>query len=239
MLAAGVWLLCCPVAAGCTCSGDGGVFSDWIAGSEVTEGAVAAFGLDNCFAAEPVPEGVWTSMQGLSYIENPHIGRNDLRYLRLLHKDAEGRILLGEMVCNAAVADDLVAIFKGLYLASYPIEKMLLTDKFGADDETQMRANNTSCFCYRTIAGKSKLSKHALGLAVDINPLYNPYVKRRGAGSLFVQPANAAAYCDRDASFPYKIVAGDAACRLFAEYGFEWGGAWRTLKDYQHFELPD
>ena len=100
-----------------------------------------------------------------------------------------------------------------------------------------MRDNNSSCFCYRNIAGSTNLSKHARGLAIDINTLYNPYFKVRDDGSLFIQPATAGAYCERTLDFPYKIDHDDLCFKLFTEAGFEWGGDWVTRKDYQHFEL--
>lgn len=113
----------------------------------------------------------------------------------------------------------------------YPIERMRLIDDYGADDERSMRANNTSCFCYRTVGSSQKLSKHAQGLAIDMNPLYNPCVK----GSR-VQPSTSLRYADRGRKFSYKIERGDLLWRLFTERGFRWGGSWRSLKDYQHFE---
>ena len=98
-----------------------------------------------------------------------------------------------------------------------------------------MQANNTSCFCYRRVKGQAKLSKHALGLAVDVNPLYNPCVRTiRGRRS--VQPANGLPYIDRKAAFSHKISREDVAYKYFTQRGFRWGGAWRSLKDYQHFE---
>lgn len=142
------------------------------------------------------------------------------------------------MVCHRRIAADLVAIFRQLYDAHYPIARMVLVDEYRADDETSMRANNTSCFCYRTVAGSRKVSAHAMGMAVDINPLYNPYVKRRANGRLFIQPANAEPYTHRERRFDYKIERGDLCHRLFLQHGFSWGGAWRSLKDYQHFEKP-
>ena len=166
---------------------------------------------DSCFINEPVPDTVWQRMQGKSYKPNPHIGREDLRYLRVLHWDYDGK-------------------------AKYPIQRMVLPDEYNADDEKQMRANNTSCFCYRPVAGSTKLSKHSLGLAVDINPLYNPYYKKRGS-KVLIQPSNAAKYCNRNGKFPYKIDNQDLCYRLFIENGFSWGGAWKTMKDYQHFEF--
>ena len=73
-------------------------------------------------------------------------------------------------------------------------------------------------------------------MAIDINPLYNPCVRTRRDGSQFVQPATGAKYTNRKRTFPYKITTADLAYRLFKEHGFTWGGAWRTVKDYQHFE---
>ena len=83
----------------------------------------------------------------------------------------------------------------------------------------------------------NNLSKHARGLAIDINTLYNPYIKTLDDGTLLIQPATAKAYCDRSWDFPYKIDHEDLCFRLFTEAGFEWGGDWTTRKDYQHFEL--
>jgi hypothetical protein len=185
---------------------------------------------------EPIPDAVWARMQGKTYKENPYIGRSDLRYIRALHWDYDGKIHLGEMVCNQRIAARLVYILRALYENRYPIQRMLLPDVYNADDETQMRANNSSCFCYRVVAGTKVLSHHARGMAVDINTLYNPYYKRRKDGTLFVQPATGEPYCDRTRSFPYRIDKNDLCYRLFIQHGFEWGGSWTSCKDFQHFE---
>lgn len=101
-----------------------------------------------------------------------------------------------------------------------------------------MRDNNSSAFNFRYISYSTKLSKHALGLAVDINTLYNPYVKYVD-GRRNVEPANAEKYTDRSIEFPHKIDHDDLCYKVFAEHGFEWGGDWEHAKDYQHFEMPD
>ena len=212
--------------------------TEWQAGRTVSDEAVEAFGgIDKCFAAEPIPDGVWQRMQGKTYKENPYIGRDDLRHIRALHWDYDNQMHVGEMIVNREIADRVVSIFRKLFEAKYPIQRMLLPDVYDADDEMQMRDNNSSCFCYRAIAGTEKLSKHARGLAIDINTLYNPYYKDRVDGTRFVQPATAADYCDRTWDFPYKIDHQDLCLRLFTEAGFEWGGDWTSCKDFQHFEL--
>ncbi|MBQ4392127.1 MAG: M15 family metallopeptidase [Prevotella sp.] len=214
------------------------VLTEWQAGRTVSAETVEAFGgVDRCFAAEPIPDGVWQRMQGKTYKENPYIGRNDLRHIRALHWDYDNQIHVGEMICNAQIADRVARILRQLFDAKYPIQRMLLPDVYDADDETQMRHNNSSSFCFRAIAGSTKLSKHARGLAIDINTLYNPYYKDRADGTRFIQPATAEAYCDRTKSFRYKIDHDDLCFRLFTEAGFEWGGDWTSCKDFQHFEL--
>jgi len=212
--------------------------TEWQAGRTVSQEAVDAFGgIDMCFAAEPIPDGVWARMQGKTYKENPYIGRDDLRHVRALHWDYDNQMHVGEMIVNKQIAECVARILRQLFDAKYPIQRMLLPDVYDADDETQMRDNNSSCFCYRNIAGSANLSKHARGLAIDINTLYNPYYKVRDDGTLFIQPATAEAYCNRDWDFPYKIDHDDLCFRLFTEAGFEWGGDWTSCKDFQHFEF--
>lgn len=208
----------------------------WRAGAVVSVETVARQGLDRWFTMESLPDEVFARMKGKSYPADCTIPRNSLCYLRLLHYDASGRVKMGEMVCNKAIGNDLIDIFKELYRQRYPIESVRLIDDFGADDERSMRANNSSAFCFRRVKGSKKLSAHARGMAVDINALYNPYHRRMKNGRVVVQPGNALKYCDRSANFPYKIEKGDLLYRLFIQKGFRWGGAWHSLKDYQHFE---
>ena len=184
------------------------------------------------FSAQPIPPSVEARMRGVSYPADAGIALSELRYLRLSYVDFDGESQTGEMVCHEAIAGDLVEIFQALYEARYPIRSIRLIDDFGGSDEASMRADNTSCFNYRPRTGQRRLSTHALGRAVDVNPLENPFVDRQGR----VQPAGAEAYADRSADFPHKIDREDLCYRLFRAHGFAWGGAWRSVRDYQHFE---
>ena len=188
------------------------------------------------FSSAPLSDSLFARMQGLSYPKGCSVARSELRHVRVLHVDAEGKVHKGELVCNKAIAQDLVDIFRKLYEARYPIEKIRLIDEYGADDELSMRDNNSSSFCYRTVSGTKKLSKHAMGMAIDINTRYNPYVRKGKDGRQLISPDNGRAYADRRKSYPYKIVKGDLLYRLFIQHGFRWGGNWKTMKDYQHFE---
>ena len=186
----------------------------------------------SAFSADTIPEAVKLRMAGRSYPEeDAGISLSDLRYLKLLYYDFGGRVRRGEMVCNRAIADDLLYIFKELYKAKYPIASIRLIDDFDGDDQRSMEANNTSCFNYRTKTSGTSLSAHARGMAVDVNPLQNPYVKGE-----IVEPEAAREYADRTVDFPHKITDDDLCCKLFRSRGFQWGGAWNSVKDYQHFE---
>ena len=200
--------------------------------------AESVAGLDTSafFYAAPVDSAVFARIDGVSYKDGSPVAVEDLRYLRVLHCDFAGRTLVGEMIVNKSISDDLLEIFRALYEAGYPIERMRLIDDYDADDEASMLANNSSCFNYRRKAHMSAVSKHAYGEAVDINPLYNPYYRVTPAGARIVEPAAGAQYVDRTGDFPYKIERGDLCHRLFLEHGFHWGGSWTRSKDYQHFE---
>ena len=194
--------------------------------------ALPAFAED--FWISEIDDALMARMKGKSYKDNCPIPVEDLRYVHVLHKDLQGNTHEGELVCNVYIAKDVLEIFRGLYEAGYPVERVRLVDDYDADDELSMRDNNSSCFNFRFITQSTKISKHGLGLAIDINTLYNPYVKGE-----HVEPSTAKEYTDRSKNFPYKIERGDLCFRLFAEHGFEWGGDWKSLKDYQHFEVSD
>ena len=190
------------------------------------------------FYISPITDEIFARIEGKSFSDDCTLSRDELRYLHLLHKDAEGKEHTGEMIVNYHIAEDVLEIFEKLYEADYPIEKIRLIDEYGADDETSMEDNNSSSFNFRFISHTTVISKHGRGLAVDINTLYNPYTKEVD-GERIIEPVTAEKYLDRDADFTYKIEKGDLCYNLFIEKGFEWGGDWDEVKDYQHFEVPD
>ena len=189
----------------------------------------------DAFYISQITDDVFAKMQGRSYKTDCTIDREELRYVHILHTGFDGETKEGELIVNKAIADDVLAIFEELYLAKYPIEKVRLVDEYDADDEASMSDNNSSAFNFRTISHTTTISKHGLGMAIDINPLYNPYVKTVN-GALSIEPANAAAYVDRSEDNPYRIDYDDLCYKLFTEHGFTWGGDWVHSKDYQHFE---
>ena len=188
------------------------------------------------FYYEPISNEIFKRISGISYPVDCSVPLDDLRYLSLLYNDFNGDTQTGEMICNKTIADDLLEIFFELYQNGYQIESIKLIDEYNGDDTASMLANNTSCFNYRVVEGTTRLSNHAKGLAIDLNPFYNPYITYNKDGSINISPEGSEAFADRSSSFPYKIDENDLAYKLFKEHGFTWGGNWNSVKDYQHFE---
>jgi hypothetical protein len=192
------------------------------------------------FYYEPLSDEIKERITGISYPESGcTVPYEDLHYVGLLYVDFNGETQTGELICNKAIAQDMVEIFYELYLNDYRIERIRLIDEYGGDDTLSMEDNNTSCFNYRVVDGTDSLSKHALGCAIDINPFYNPYVvfNRPTQGETYISPKGSEIYADRSRSFPYKIDENDLCYRLFTAHGFTWGGNWNSSKDYQHFQI--
>lgn len=199
--------------------------------SGLSEEEIEAF-----FYDEEISDAVFARIDGCSYRENEDISLEELRYVRVLYRGFDGETHIGELIVNEGISADILDIMQTLYLASYPIERMVLVDAYGGDDDLSMAANNTSAFNYRNVPGTGRLSNHSYGLAIDINPLYNPYIRTASDGSVRCDPEKGAAYADREQAFPYKIDHEDLCYKLFTAHGFYWGGDWKSVKDYQHFE---
>ena len=162
------------------------------------------------------------------------ISPGDLRRVCVRYVDFDGNEQTGGIICAAKVAEDIEEIFAELFAARYPIEKVRYAHEYGGDDDLIMGDNATSAFNYRFVANTRSLSLHAKGLAIDINPLYNPYIQNG-----VIMPANAVPYADRTADFPHKITHDDLCFKLFIKHGWQWGGDWKENVDYQHFFKPE
>ena len=213
---------------------------EWRAGSRVEASLLTEEFVRGAFGFREIDDVVFGRMRrGGSFPADCTVAREELRYVWLLYVGFDGGVYRGEMVCNRAIAGDVVDIFRELYRNGYQIGRMVLIDVYGADDEWSMRENNTSCFCFRRVAGSRSLSRHAMGLAVDVNPLQNPYVRLDARGRVVRVAPNCAVarkYAVRGGRMDHVIDRNDLCYRLFVKRGFRWGGDWKWVKDYQHFE---
>lgn len=147
----------------------------------------------------------------------------------------------GELTVLAAIAPEVSQLFHRLYRQGFPLARVRPIEHYRGDDAASMQDNNTSAFNNRQVTGGGLPSLHAYGLAIDINPLQNPFVQPDGQGAARISPPAASAYLNRLAVRPGKAVRpgmAESVAGIFAEYGFTvWGGYWDAPIDYQHFQF--
>lgn len=178
---------------------------------------------------QPVPPDV---LARSTWTEDCPVAPEDLSYVTVSHWGFDQRFHTGELLVNAAVAEDLVGVFRRLHEIRFPIEEMRVIRLEEIDAHPTGDWNDTTSFVCRPAVGSGNWSQHAFGTAVDINPFHNPYLK----GDL-VLPELASAYLDRSDPQSGMIAGGDEVVQAFADIGWGWGGYWNSLKDWMHFSL--
>jgi hypothetical protein len=173
--------------------------------------------------------------------EHPPVGCDRLRLVKFAYVDFDGQEHRdGEIIVMDAVAEHVARIFGSLHDAKFPIAKARLMTNYGGDDDASMSDNNTSAFNDREVTGGGSTSLHAYGLAIDINPVQNPYTARSGATFTYSPPAGIA-YANRSNGRPWKAGRqglAEEVIDVFAANGFfGWGGYWDSPIDYQHFQV--
>jgi peptidoglycan LD-endopeptidase CwlK len=164
------------------------------------------------------------AVQGLSI---PQSILDDLRLVDVYYYGFDDKLHKGQIVVHKDVVLDIIEIFEFIRESHFPISKVIPISKYGWSDEQSMRDNNTSAFNYRFISGTRVISNHAYGLAIDINPSFNPYIKNG---------ASLPEECVYDTTKAGTISSESKLVKEFKSKGWQWGGDWKSLKDYQHFE---
>jgi hypothetical protein len=160
------------------------------------------------------------------------VGLSDLRRLTLTYVGFDGHAHTGALIVNRTAAAPLARAFGALYAARFPIRRMVPIEAYRGSDFRSIEADNTSSFNCRSATGSTSWSEHAYGLAVDIDPIENPYVAADGT----VSHTASKVYADRArvSRRPGVIVDGGVVTRAFARIGWGWGGRWSGARDYQH-----
>ena len=162
----------------------------------------------------------------------PEVIRKRQKIVKLKYYSFDGRVHQGQLVIDKSLVKDIKKIFKLALDIKFPIQKIIPVShpdfrKNGRwDDDLSMIANNTSGFNYREKTGGGSLSNHAYGRAIDINTVQNPYVK----GTLILPPNG-----KYESNAPGTLTAEHPITKKFIELGWDWGGLWHGVKDYQHF----
>jgi poly-gamma-glutamate synthesis protein (capsule biosynthesis protein) len=200
--------------------------------------AVAVLGSTTAAAALPRYEGsvsrlddeLRAEMTGSSWRSGCPVPLRELRLVRITYVGFDAEAHRGRLVVHRRWASEMLEVFGRIYSRGFPIRRVRLVDRYEADDQASMRADNTSAFNCRYVAGTTTWSRHAYGAAIDVNPVENPYVSES-----HVSPPNGETYADRSKVRPGMIAARDVVWRAFRSIGWEWGGSWSEVQDYQHF----
>jgi len=184
----------------------------------------------------PLPAGLAAQMRGRTWQPGCPVPLRELRLLSLRYWGFDGQVHQGPMVVNQAVARQVVSVFRRLFQARFPIQELHLAVQYlpGHDDPNDTRNYTDGFNCRPVVTARGPLaswSQHAYGLAIDVNPIQNPYVASDG----YVRNLHARRYRDRSLRQPGMIHPGDVAVRAFAAIGWKWGGDWDGHKDYMHF----
>jgi len=165
--------------------------------------------------------------EALSGIDIPKAIKKNLVLLNVEYYSFDNKLHRGQIVLHKRAAKDIIEIFEIIIVVKFPISKVIPIAKYKWSDEDSMNDNNTSAFTYRKVKGQKTLSAHSYGLAVDINPVQNPHIKRN-----IVQPVNG----KYDINSAGTILKNSRIVQEFRKRGWQWGGTWRSSQDYQHFE---
>jgi hypothetical protein len=187
---------------------------------------------------EPVPAPVQAQlMAGGFWHRGCPVPLYGLRMLTVTHRGFDGRSHTGQLIVNARAARPLAGVFRRLYRLHFPIRHLRLADVYGPSRGRPRDGDLSGSFeCRQAVPspctggrGTGTWSMHAYGLAVDLNPVENPYV---GCG----QSRDPAAKRYRDRSIHRRGMVTRRAIAAFRSIGWGWGGSWTgNTKDYMHF----
>ena len=173
-------------------------------------------------------------MIGVSWQPGCPVPIDDLRIIEMNHWGFDGEVHEGGLLMvHEDVADDVVAAFGEMFAARFPIRRMELIEQYGGSDDASMAADNTSAFNCRPITGSPRPVLRSTPTA------------RRSTSTPSRTPTSRAPPCCRRPERPTStartygrgmIVKNDEVVKAFKNRGFDWGGGWHSLKDYQHFE---
>jgi hypothetical protein len=189
-------------------------------------------------SVQPLPRPVQTQLRSEGFWHRGcPVALSDLRLLSVSYRDFRGRSQKGQLVVNRAAAVPLARVFHRLYDLHFPIRHLQLDDAYGPRRDRPRDGDVSGSFeCRQAVpspctggSGTGTWSMHAFGLAVDLNPVENPYV---GCG----QSRDPAPARYRNRSVHRRGMVTRRVRAAFASAGWGWGGAWAgSTKDYMHF----
>lgn len=153
-----------------------------------------------------------------------------LTLLDVYYYSFDSKLHKGQLVVSKSIANEVKTVFDMIRQTKFPVNKAIPIVKYKWDDDASMSDNNSSSFCWRTIAGTNRISLHGRGMAVDINPRMNPVIHKDGS----LSPTNGKYDTKKQGTF----TAEHPIVKKFKELGWRWGGEFNSYKDNHHFDKP-
>lgn len=151
--------------------------------------------------------------------------------INVRYRTFDGLLHQGQLVLHRALTEDVFEIFAMIEETGFPVAKVVPIVKYDWSDDMSMADNNASAFNYRVVLGTDRLSRHAFGRAVDINPFLNPVMYDNGC----IMPSGAT----YDKEKPGTLSESHSVVREFLRHGWQWGGHFTDFKDYHHFDKSE
>lgn len=181
----------------------------------------------------PVVTSVTRAQLGKSYHAGCPVGPAQLRNVTLTYKTFGPLVGRGTLVVRSTIVDHVEEVWGLALQRRFPIRKIFPTAHYGGSDVASMYHDNTSAFNCRHVTGDpTKLSPHSYGVALDIDPVENPYQDVHGT---WWPRTIGERYRNRGHAYPGMLYSGSAVTKALRNRGFRWGGYW-SHPDYQHFD---
>ena len=168
-----------------------------------------------------------TLSDALAHDDSPKSIHNNMALVDVRYFSFDHKLHQGQIVVRKNLAEEVKRIFDEIEQSHFPIAAVVPISRYGWSDDMSIAHDNTSGFNYREVPSLRRLSAHAFGKAIDLNPQENPYEDPvRGTDQVY------------DPSKPGTLTRESPPTVIFRKYGWQWGGRWRRGRDYQHFEKP-
>lgn len=174
-----------------------------------------------------ITDSKMTFDEAVSGIEIPARLKKNLLLVDVEYFSFDGKLHRGQLVVNKKIAEEVSELYREIKDIRFPIKSVIPIVKYNWQDNVSMDSNNSSAFNYRFVEGTKSLSAHAVGTAIDINPVQNPQIKKGK-----ISPASSV----YNSAAEGTITSNSPIVKIFKKRGWIWGGEWNSVKDYQHFE---
>jgi hypothetical protein len=171
----------------------------------------------------------YTFKEAIAGSKAPKSILDQLELIDIQYYSTDGKVHKGQVLTNKKIAPKIKTIFSFILQNKFPVARVIPIVKYNWNDNASMQANNSYSFCYRNVS----YSKHAEGMAIDINPFFNPQRWKKYQKNRIDRPIGAKYNPD----VPGTFYSNHPVVQQFKKLGFRWGHTFSAKYDDHHFEL--